>query len=93
MSQAARTYTTRNHHVPVPTLTTDAIKDFRRPRQSARPDARERLAITPPDEVLVVDERWAIRPAQAVETKLTNMLSDASIPVSHLQLRGLLRNR
>jgi hypothetical protein len=46
-----------------------------------------------PDEVLVVDERWEVRPAQAVESKLTRMLKDSSLPVSHLQMRGLLRNR
>ena len=34
-----------------------------------------------------------LRPSQVVESKLTRMLKDASLPVSHLQMRGLLRSR
>jgi hypothetical protein len=45
------------------------------------------------DEVLIVDERAAVRPAQAVETKLIRLLQDAFIPVSHLQMRRLLKAR
>ncbi len=45
------------------------------------------------DEALIVDERAHLRPAQVVESKLTRMLKDASLPVSHLQMRGLLRSR
>jgi hypothetical protein len=45
------------------------------------------------EEILVVDDRAAIRPAQVVETKLTRLLQEASLPVSHLQMRGLLRMR
>jgi hypothetical protein len=44
-------------------------------------------------EALVVDERIALRPAQVVESKLTRLLKDSSLPVSHLQMRGLLRMR
>ncbi len=46
-----------------------------------------------PDEVLVVDERARLRPAQWVESKLTRLLQEASMPVSHLQMRGLLKVR
>ncbi len=45
------------------------------------------------EEVLVVDDRAALRPAQVVETKLTRLLQEASLPVSHLQMRSLLRTR
>lgn len=45
------------------------------------------------EEVLVVDDRAALRPAQVVESKLTRLLQEASLPVSHLQMRSLLRTR
>lgn len=45
------------------------------------------------EEVLVVDDRATVRPAQVVETKLTRLLQEASLPVSHLQMKGLLRTR
>lgn len=44
-------------------------------------------------EELIVDDRSGIRPAQLVEDKLTRILKDSSVPVSHLQMRGLLRSR
>jgi hypothetical protein len=44
-------------------------------------------------EDLVIDDRAGLRPAQVVETKLTRLLQTASLPVSHLQMRGLLRAR
>jgi len=45
------------------------------------------------EEVLIVDDRAALRPAQVVESKLTRLLQESSLPVSHLQMRGLLRTR
>jgi hypothetical protein len=45
------------------------------------------------DETLVVEERLQLRPAQVVERKLTRLLQEVSLPVSHLQMRGLLRSR
>jgi hypothetical protein len=45
------------------------------------------------DETLVADDRSVQSPAQTVETKLTRMLKEATLPVSHLQMRGLLRSR
>jgi hypothetical protein len=45
------------------------------------------------EEVLVVDDRAALRPAQVVESKLTRLLQETSLPVSHLQMRSLLRAR
>jgi hypothetical protein len=44
------------------------------------------------EEVLVVDDRAALRPAQVIESKLTQLLQEASLPVSHLQTRRLLRS-
>lgn len=45
------------------------------------------------EEVLVVDDRSALSPAQAVENRLSRMLKEASMPISHLQMRGMLRAR
>ena len=45
------------------------------------------------EEVIVVDDRAHLRPAQIVESKLTRMLQEASVPVSHLLMRGLLKVR
>ena len=53
----------------------------------------DRSSLASREEALVVDERSELRPAQVVESKLTRMLENASVPVSHLQMRGLLRHR
>jgi len=45
------------------------------------------------DEILMIDDRARIRPAQAIETKLTRLLEDAVVPVSQLQMKGLLKLR
>ncbi len=55
--------------------------------------ATEPLVPAQHEEVLVVDDRAALRPAQVVESKLTRMLQETSLPVSHLQMRGLVRAR
>jgi hypothetical protein len=55
--------------------------------------ATEPLSPAQHEEVLVVDDRAALRPAQVVESKLTRLLQETSLPVSHLQMRGLLRAR
>ncbi|MBX6313077.1 MAG: hypothetical protein IRY99_09220 [Isosphaeraceae bacterium] len=54
---------------------------------------RERSAAREPDESLIIDDRSDLTPAQAVEGRLMNLLRGASLPVSHLQLRGLVRAR
>jgi hypothetical protein len=46
-----------------------------------------------PDESVVVDTRSAVTPAQAVEEKLQNLLGEAALSVSHLQIKRLLRGR
>jgi hypothetical protein len=55
--------------------------------------ATDALPMAGHEEILVVDDRAALRPAQVVESKLTRLLQEASLPVSHLQMRGLLRTR
>jgi hypothetical protein len=45
------------------------------------------------EESLVVDDRSELTPAQMVESRLMSRLKEASLPVSHLQVRGLLRKR
>lgn len=52
-----------------------------------------RFAVSLPEESLVVDDRSHLTPAQIVENKLITRLKESSLPVSHLQMRGLLRNR
>jgi hypothetical protein len=61
----------------------------------SRPLAADHRLSTPAprEEALVVDERSGLRPAHVVESKLTRMLKEASLPASHLQMRGLLRSR
>jgi hypothetical protein len=53
----------------------------------------ELFSASSPEEVLVVEERVHLRPAQVVETKLARLLQGAAFPVSHLQMRGLLTTR
>src|SRR5947209_16431265 len=52
-----------------------------------------RFAVSLPEESLVVDDRSNLSPAQMVESKLINRLKESSLPVSHLQMRGLVRAR
>jgi hypothetical protein len=68
---------------------------IRRPRRRVqRRSICARLRSSPgQEEVLVVDDRAHLRPAQIVESKLTRLLQEASVPVSHLQMRGLLKAR
>jgi hypothetical protein len=62
-------------------------------RSQGRMSGPEHFAASGPDEVLVVEERAHLRPAQVVESKLTRLLQETSFPVSHLQMRGLLTSR
>jgi len=71
----------------------DGSIDARSKRSRNRLESIDRPTLSCREEALVVDERSHVRPAQAVESKLTRMLKDASLPVSHLQMRGLLRSR
>jgi hypothetical protein len=59
---------------------------------AARPLA-SRFAVSQPEESLVVDDRSNLTPAQMVESKLISRLKDSSLPVSHLQMRGLVKAR
>ncbi|HEX8200079.1 MAG TPA: hypothetical protein VF590_06300 [Isosphaeraceae bacterium] len=47
----------------------------------------------PAEEMLIEDDRSKLTPAQAVERKLMSRLQGSSLPVSHLQMRGLVRSR
>jgi hypothetical protein len=67
--------------------------EVRNSRPRSRFESIDRPSLTSRDEALVVDERSTLRPAQVVESKLSRMLENASVPVSHLQTRGLLRAR
>ncbi len=61
---------------------------LRAPEQGGRVDAR-----AAEEEVFIIDDRSAMSAAQMVENKLTRILKDASLPVSQLQMRSLLRSR
>jgi len=52
-----------------------------------------RFSVSLPEESIVIDDRSHLSPAQMVENKLVNRLRESSLPVSHLQMRGLVRNR
>jgi hypothetical protein len=59
------------------------------------PRLRSTLAASPVhgEETIVADDRAGQSPAQVVEAKLTRLLKDQMLPVSHLQARGLLKRR
>jgi hypothetical protein len=71
----------------------DGSVEVRSKRSRNRLESIDRPILGCREEALVVDERSNVRPAQAVESKLTRMLKDASLPISHLQMRGILRSR
>jgi hypothetical protein len=61
---------------------------LRTPEQGSRLDSQAAA-----EEGFIIDDRSAMSAAQMVENKLTRLLKDASLPVSHLQTRNLLRSR
>jgi hypothetical protein len=79
-----------NRHVVAGAITPDEGRNL---RARSRFGAVDRALPPSREEALIVDERTELRPAQVVESKLTRMLQNASVPVSHLQMRGLLRAR
>ena len=81
-----------SHSRPVIAPTVDRVLAGRNERTIGRL-APESMPSLGHEEVLVVDDRAALRPAQVVETKLTRLLQEASLPVSHLQMRAMLRTR
>lgn len=52
-----------------------------------------RIAESAPEESLVIDDRSELTPAEMVESKLVSLLQGATLPVSHLQMKGLVRGR
>jgi hypothetical protein len=65
------------------------------PAEGRLSDDAERFALprfnATTDEVIVPDERSELTPSQAVENRLVALLREATLPVSHLQLRGPIR--
>ena len=76
---------------PQRTVTTDAVEAAAVRELDRRAVSRYSAAV--PEESLVVDGRSAMTPAQMVESKLVTLLQGSSLPVSHLQMRALLRGR
>jgi hypothetical protein len=66
---------------------------YRRKRTGKSRPVLEAFVPDVDDEVLVVDDRASMRPTQIIESKLTRLLQDANVPVSHLQTRSLLKIR
>lgn len=81
-----------SHSRPVIAPTVERVFGPRHDRVGSRLGP-ESMPLPGQEEVLVVDDRAALRPAHVVESKLTRLLPDASLPVSHLQMRALLRAR
>jgi hypothetical protein len=88
--QSLSTKMTQPHGV-LGTIQHDLIDSNR--RSQGRMTEPELFAASGPEEVLVVEERANLRPAQVVESKLTRLLQEAAFPASHLQVRGLLKTR
>jgi hypothetical protein len=60
-------------------------------RLPGREAARAKAAAA--DEALIVDARCQVRPAQQVEDKLLSLLKSVFVPVSHVRLSGLCKER
>lgn len=45
------------------------------------------------EEILVVDDRAQVRPAEMVDNKLVRILKEASLPVSQTRLKSLILRR
>jgi hypothetical protein len=71
----------------------DRLAGGRPERPASRFERPDPITTSGHEEVLVIDDRTALRPAQMVESKLTRVLQGASLPVSHLQMRRLLNMR
>ena len=56
-------------------------------------EPRESPALGSRDEVLVVDERSRLRPAQVIEAKLYRLFRNSSLPVTFLLGRRIVRTR
>jgi hypothetical protein len=56
-------------------------------------EAAARAKALPADEALIVDARCQVRPAQQVEDKLLSLLKSVFVPVSHVRLSGLCKER
>ncbi len=67
--------------------------DARETISGIRFETREVPALASREEVLIVDERLKLRPAQVVESKLRRLLRNSSLPVTFLLTRGILRTR
>ena len=59
----------------------------------ARAVAARFASVILPEESMVIDDRSHLSPAQMVENQLIHRLKSSSLPVSHLQIRGMVRNR
>lgn len=63
------------------------------PSHTASRPSVSRFSVSQPEESFVEDDRSHLSPAQVVESRLMSRLKESSLPVSHLQMRGLVRAR
>jgi hypothetical protein len=93
MNSTSRPHTTENSMPLASTSWTPAGTAETRLTEDVDRFASVRLSSSVADEVVFVDERAEMTPSQAVEHRLVALLRTASLPVSHLQQRGLIRGR
>jgi hypothetical protein len=95
MNTPTRPLTTES---PMPLVTSSWTSPATASTPTRRTDDVERFSASricaSTDETVAVDERSELTPSQAVENRLVALLREASLPVSHLQMRrGLMRGR
>jgi hypothetical protein len=65
----------------------------RKPVEKSEPMPRFHAPSVDSSEMLIVDTRGQLCPAEQVERKLKNLLGDTSVPLSHLRMRALCVRR
>jgi hypothetical protein len=76
-----------------PTLAAPAVRPQSPREHPASPPPPLFPPTAKPDELLVVDSRAALTPAQMVERKLVSLLKGETLPVSHMRLLPRPRGR
>jgi len=85
--------TSSNHFAAAPASSNLALQRDGRLPKNGEDGLVPGTAVEIEEETLVIDDRSGLSPAQMVESKLSRKLQATSLPVSHLQMRVLLRTR
>ncbi len=89
----------QSESVLIPVRDTSALSGAARSIEERNTRSRTRFgpgelpALSPREEVLVVDERCELRPSQVIERKLTSLLRNSALPIRFLLTGGLQRTR